>query len=251
MIKAIIIDDEKNALDVLSMQLVNYCKEVEVIKLCHGGEEGMKAIKSLTPDLVFLDIEMPKINGFDVLEGTKELNYKVIFTTAYDQFAIKAFRYSAIDYLLKPIDIEELKSAVSKVSKMSKEQSSSLESKLDQLYKHMGINQPRANKTALPIGDAYEMVSFSDIIRCESDSNYTTIFLADNRKVTLSKTLKDVEDGFSQNTFFRIHNSHLINTQFVTKFYKTDGGYVIMKDGKQISISRARKDDFFEFMKKI
>ncbi len=248
MINAIIIDDEKNALDVLSMQLINYCKDVEVIKVCHGGEEGVKAIKSYQPDLVFLDIEMPKVNGFDVLEQTKELNYRVIFTTAYDQFAIKAFKYSAIDYLLKPIDIEELKAAVNKVKN---EKHTSLESKIDLLYQHMGIGQSKISKIALPIGDAYEMISFTDIIRCESDSNYTTIYLTDGRKVTLSKTLKDVEDGFANTSFYRIHNSHLINTNFVSKFYKTDGGYVIMRDGKQISISRARKEEFFELMKKM
>jgi two-component system, LytTR family, response regulator len=248
MIKAVIIDDEKNALDVLSMQLKNYCPNVEVIKQCQGGEDGVKTIKEHNPDLVFLDIEMPKVNGFDVLEMTKTHNYKVIFTTAYDQFAIKAFKYSAIDYLLKPIDIEELKVAVSKVKSYD---NTSLESKLNLLYQHMGLNQSKLTKIALPIGDAYEMVNFTDIIRCESDSNYTTIFLTDGRKVTLSKTLKDVEDALSNTAFFRVHNSHLINSQYVSKFYKTDGGYVVMQDGKQISISRSRKDDFFEHMKKI
>lgn len=248
MIKAIIIDDEKNALEVLSLQLKNYCPNVEVIKQCQGGEDGIIAIKEYNPGLVFLDIEMPMVNGFDVLEMTKSQNYKVIFTTAYDQFAIKAFKYSAIDYLLKPIDIEELKTAVSKVKS---EESFDLESKLNLLYQHMGLNQAKQTKIALPIGDAYEMVNFTDIIRCESDSNYTTVFLIDGRKVTLSKTLKDVEDAMSNVSFYRVHNSHLINTQHVTKFYKTDGGYVVMHDGKQISISRSRKDDFFEHMKKI
>jgi two-component system, LytTR family, response regulator len=248
MIKSVIIDDEKNALDVLSMQLKNYCPDVEVIKQCQGGEEGVKAIKEYAPDLVFLDIEMPKVNGFDVLEMTKFINYKVIFTTAYDQFAIKAFKYSAIDYLLKPIDIEELRMAVNKVKS---DNTANLETKVNLLYQQMGLNHSKQTKIALPIGEAYEMINFTDIIRCESDSNYTTIFIVDGRKVTLSKTLKDVEDSFGNTSFFRVHNSHLINTQFVSKFYKTDGGYVVMQDGKQISISRSRKEDFFEQMKKI
>lgn len=246
MIKAVIIDDEKNALDVLSMQLKNYCPQVQVLSRCNGGEEGIAAILHHHPDLVFLDIEMPMVNGFDVLEATKETDYKVIFTTAYDQFAIKAFKYSAIDYILKPIDIEELKHAVHKVTT---EANADLSKKINLLYDQLGLQQKKQNKIALPIGDAFEMIPFAHIIRCESDSNYTTIYLDDKRKIVLSKTLKDIEESLQHGPFFRIHNSHLINLDRIIKFYKNDGGYVVMEDGMNINISRARKEEFMERMK--
>lgn len=247
MIKAIIIDDEKNALEVLRMQLVNYCKEVQVVKICVGGREGIEAIHALSPDLVFLDIEMPMCNGFDVLEATKDKGYKVIFTTAYDQFALKAFRYSAIDYLLKPIDIEELIMAVKKVQLAEPKEIAGV---LEKLYKQFDSVGHRQRKVALPIGDGLEMVPLQNIIRCESESNYTTIYLQDKRKVTLSKTLKDIEDLLSYPPFYRIHNSHIVNIDFIQKIFKTDGGYVIMSDGAHINISRSRKDSFFESLQK-
>ncbi len=245
MITAIIIDDEKNALDVVAFQLKNYCPEVKVLKLCHGGEEGIKAITELHPDLVFLDIEMPKVNGFDVLDSTKHLKYKVIFTTAYDQFAIKAFKYSALDYLLKPIDIEELKTAVNKIKKS---QEGDFRNKLDLLLTQLNFPASVPKKIALPSGEGYEMIPYSNIVRCESDSNYTIIFLSDKRKITLSKTLKEVEGILNYVSFFRIHHSHLINADHISKFYKTDGGYVLMSDGTQINISRNKKEAFLEFI---
>lgn len=247
MIKAILIDDEKVALEVLSMQLKRFCPEVEILKVCKGGEEGIKAILATNPDLVFLDIEMPKINGFDVLEATKHLHYKIIFTTAYNQFAIKAFKYSAIDYILKPIDIEDLKAAVAKVAKQERPD---ISQQIKTLYEQLGITSNQPKKIALQIGEAYEMVPTSEIVRCESDSNYTHIFLADDRKVLLSKTLKEVEENLSHHSdFFRVHASHLINVQYVAKFYKTDGGYVVMKDGTSINISRSKKDEFIDKMR--
>jgi two-component system, LytTR family, response regulator len=246
MMTAIVIDDEKNALDVLSMQLKNYCPDVNVLKLCHGGEEGIMAIQSLQPDIVFLDIEMPKVNGFDVLDRTKGIPYKLIFTTAYDQFAIQAFKYSAFDYLLKPIDIEDLKSSVQRIQLAKKED---FPAKLQTLYQQLRIHTHQATKTPIPFGNGFEMIPFANIIRCESESNYTTIYLTDHRKSTLSKTLKEVEESLIHATFFRIHHSHLINTEHINKFYKSDGGYVVMSDGTQISISRNKKDAFFEFLK--
>lgn len=248
MIKAVIIDDEKNALEVLEMQLNQFCKEVTVLATCNGGKEGVKAIKELQPDLVFLDIEMPHINGFDVLEQTKELNYKVIFTTAYDQFAIKAFKFSAIDYLLKPIDIVDLQNAVEKAKKETN--SNSLEDKIkllvDQYYP-----QKNRQKVALPVGNMLEFFDVDEIIRVESDSNYSHIFLANQKKITLSKTLKDVEENIKGEPFFRVHQSHLINTNHVEKAVKGENAYVVMKDGTTITVSRNRKEEFFELFRRI
>jgi two-component system LytT family response regulator len=248
MVRAIIIDDEKNALEVLSSQLLHYCPNVQVIKKCESGEEGISAINELNPDLIFLDIEMPKINGFDVLNQTAQKSYKVIFTTAYDQFAIKAFKYSTIDYLLKPIDIEELKQAIKKVTNDSEYH---LNQKITSLFEHYGYHKPKANKIALPIGDGYEMIAFENIIRAESESNYTVIYLNDKRRVMVSKTLKEIEENLNDSQFFRIHNSHLINTEYINKFFKSDGGYVVLLDGTQINISRTKREEFYELLKKV
>ncbi len=241
---AILIDDESNALDVLSMQLAKYCPVIEVLSLCHGGDEGIQAIKSLSPDIVFLDIEMPKVNGFDVLDATKHLSYRVIFTTAYDQFAIKAFKYCALDYLLKPIDIEELKNAINRVSK--DEIASNLQTKMSQFFDYFGKAK---SKLVLPSGEGYELVQYSDIIRCESDSNYTMIFLTNGKKIVISKTLKEIEETIQSASFFRIHQSHYINTDHISKIYKMDGGYVVMNDGSKLNISRNKKDEFFNLFK--
>lgn len=248
MIKAIIIDDEKNALEVLEMQLNQFCKEVLVVAACNGGKEGVKAIKEMQPDLVFLDIEMPHINGFDVLDQTKNLNYKVIFTTAYDQFAIKAFKFSAIDYLLKPIDIVDLQNAVEKAQKESLNHN--LEDKIKLLVEQY-YPQKNRQKVALPVGNMLEFFDVDEIIRVESDSNYSHIFLANQKKITLSKTLKDVEDNIKGEPFFRVHQSHLINTNHVEKAVKGENAYVMMKDGTTITVSRNRKEEFFELFRRI
>ncbi|MBL0145866.1 MAG: response regulator [Chitinophagaceae bacterium] len=174
MINAIIIDDEKNALEVLEMQLNQYCENVHIVAKANGGIKGIEAIKKYSPDLVFLDIEMPHKNGFDVLTETKQYNYDVIFTTAYDQFAIKAFKYSAIDYLLKPIDIIELQQAVDKIK--NKQGGNSLDEKIKALFYQLQTPQKLTNKIALPIGDSMQFMEPDEIIRCESDSNYTHIF---------------------------------------------------------------------------
>jgi two-component system LytT family response regulator len=246
--KAIIIDDERSAIDVLRLALEKYCPEVQVLATCQGGAEGIEAIKALEPDIVFLDIEMPNVNGFDVLNATQQLDFKVVFTTAYDQFAIKAFKFSAFDYLLKPIDLEEL---MSTVAKLKKEQYALNSKKLEQLYLHLNAQMGGGQKIGLPVGDAYEFIPYADIIRCESDSNYTYVFLVDKRKLTLSKTLKDVEDAIRHPDFFRIHHSHLINLTHIKKFYKHEGGYVVMDDGQVVNISRAKKTEFVELMKRV
>ena len=248
MIKAIIIDDENNALEVLEMQLARFCKDVTVVAACDGGIKGIAAIKKHEPDLVFLDIEMPHKNGFDVLNETREMKYDVIFTTAYDQFAIKAFKFSALDYLLKPVDILELQAAVEKVK--NKKDNSGLDEKIKTLFQQL---QPQklTDKIALPVGDAMQFMQPDEIIRCESDSNYTHIFLANGKKITMAKTLKEVEENIHGNPFFRVHQSHLINMNHISKYIKGDNAYLIMKDGTQIGVSRNRKEVFLETFRKV
>lgn len=247
MIRTILIDDENNALEVLEILLKKYCPNVEILEKCNGGKAGIDAIEKHQPDLVFLDIEMPHINGFDVLTATKNYKYKVIFTTAYNQFAIKAFKFSAIDYLLKPIDFEELKEAVNKIS--ASENHTTFEENLQKLMSQ--LQKPKEKRIALPVNNSLQFFDFDEIIRIESESNYSHIFLIDKRKITLTKTLKEVEEKFLGQDFFRVHQSHLINLNHIDKIYKGENAYLVMKDETQISISRHRKDEFLDLIKKI
>jgi two-component system LytT family response regulator len=249
MISTIIIDDEKNALEVLELQLGQYCKEVKIIASCSSGISGIEAIKKYRPQLVFLDIEMPHHNGFDVLNATKDLDYKVIFTTAYDRFAIKAFKYATIDYLLKPIDIVELQEAVKKALKQT--ENINLEEKIATLFAQINTNKIGQEKIALPVGNTLEFFEPDEIVRIESESNYSHIFLTNKKKITLSKTLKEVEEHLNGSSFFRIHQSHLINTNHILKILKEDGAFVVMKDGINLPISRNKKEEFFELFKRI
>lgn len=248
MINAVLIDDEKNALDVLEMQLLQFCKEVNIIATANSGQKGIEAIKKHQPDLVFLDIEMPHKNGFDVLAETKQYNYKVVFTTAYDQFAIRAFKFSAVDYLLKPIDIIELQQAVEKAK--NKQENRHLDEKLKLLLSQLQYSK-LSTRIALPVGDGMQLTDPDEIIRFESDSNYTHIFLVSGKKITLAKTLKEVEENTEGFPFFRIHQSHLINLNHVLKYTRGEGAYVVMKDGTAITISRNRKEAFLDSFRKL
>lgn len=247
MIRTILIDDEKNALEVLELQLKEYCKDIQIVELAFGGQFGIDAIRKHQPELIFLDIEMPHKNGFDVLQETRDFNYQVIFTTAYDQFAIKAFRFSALDYLLKPIDIIELQTAVSKVRENKGE--NRLNEKVDMFFKNY-ISASR-ELIALPIGDVMQVLHYDEIIRCESESNYTHLYLKGGKKILVSKTLKEIQEILDGLSFYRVHQSHLVNMHHIEKFYKGEGAYIIMNDGSNISVSRNKKDEFMEQFRKI
>jgi two-component system, LytTR family, response regulator len=248
MIKAILIDDEKNALEVLEMQLKEYCPEVEVIATASSGQKGIEAIKKYNPDVVFLDIEMPIKNGFDVLKETNQFTYKIVFTTAYDQFAIKAFKYATIDYLLKPIDIVELQEAVKKLSTSSNDD---LKAKIEVLFNQLKGNEKYTQKIALPIGEALQFFEPDEILRFESDSNYTHIYLLKGKKITLAKTLKEIEETVNGKPFFRVHQSHLVNMNHIQKLHKGEAAYLTMLDDSVISISRNKKDAFMESFRKL
>lgn len=249
MLTAVLIDDEKNALEVLDMQLARFCQDVTVLEKCNSGEQGIAAIRKHQPDLVFVDIEMPHVNGFDVLKATAGLHYEVIFTTAYDQFAIRAIKFSALDYLLKPVDISELQAAVKKAEE--KKGTGSVGDKLNVLLQQLQQPVRKQERIALPIGDAMQFFHADEILRCESESNYTHIFLTNGKKITTAKTLKDVEESLDFFPFYRIHQSHLVNMNHISKVSKADGGYVVMDDGTQIAISRNKKEAFFESFRKV
>lgn len=240
MINAIIIDDERHSCDALKMLLDKCCsQQVQVTAICYSGEEGLRKIHELKPQLVFLDIEMPHMNGFQMLEQLPSINFEIIFTTSYDQYAITAFKFSALDYLLKPIDREELQKAVEKVSKKI---NPSVSQQLEILLQK--INQPAVavQRIALPTMQGLEFVPVTSIISCSSNNNYTEFFLADKKKLLVSRTLKEVEDMLADHSFLRVHNSHVVNLNAIMRYVKGEGGYLVMTDNSTVDVSRSRKD---------
>lgn len=245
MLKAVLIDDEKHCLETLGMMLARHCKDVEIIEECRSGKKGVEAINKHKPDLVFLDIEMPMMNGFEVLEQFPEIPFAVIFTTSYDQYAIKAFRYSALDYLLKPIDPEELVTAVKKV--ISK-QNVPFAEQFDILLKQIKQKGAGFEKIAIPTTEGFELVRADQIIRCEADDNYTHIYLKENRKIVACRMLKEMEELMQEFGFFmRVHNSHLVNMNEVAKYVRGDGGYLLMSNGSSVAISKSRRDSLIKW----
>ena len=249
MIRAILIDDEVNCTDILSIQIKKYCPNVQVVTICNSAKEGIEKIKLHQPDVVFLDIEMPHMNGFRMLELLAPLSFEVVFTTAYDEFAIKAFKVCAIDYLLKPIDKNELVEAVRKVE-TKKSGSKNSSNQMTELLKMISW-QSQEKKIALPTNEGILFLKPSDVIRCESDSNYTYVLLANGEKICVTKTLKQVEESLHGFSFFRVHQSHLVNLNHVIKYHRDDGGYIVTTDGSTITIARQRKEGFLEMFSKI
>jgi two-component system, LytTR family, response regulator len=249
MIRTIIIEDEQKSRELLFSMIQKNCPDLDVIGMAGDVKEGVELIRSVKPDLVFLDISMPNGSGFDVLEQVPDQNFEVIFATATDQHALKAIKYSACDYLLKPIDADELQSAVLKVQK-KKKANPGMEN-LQFLIEHLKRSDENFQKITLPTGNAYEIVNIKDIIRCEADGSYTTFFLADKRKLLISAGLKHYEELLPESDFIRVHHHHLINMNHVLRFLKEDGGYAIMSDGSKIEISRRKKETFMDRLNRI
>ncbi|HSH66748.1 MAG TPA: LytTR family DNA-binding domain-containing protein [Bacteroidia bacterium] len=245
MIKAIIVDDELGARESLSKMIEKNCKQLEVVAKADSALAAFEAITNKQPDLVFLDIEMPNGNAFDLLEKFKEINFNIIFTTAYDHYAIKAIKFSAIDYILKPIDPEELIEAVKRFEKKQQGEPSVLDKQFKTLLSNVRPEN-KLKKVGIPDGDGLIFINLSDIIRCESDGNYTFFILTNGKKIIASRTLGEYEQMFTEDNFFRIHRSHLINLQHVKKYIKGEGGYVIMSDDSQVEVSRRNKNEFLE-----
>lgn len=246
MIHAVIIDDEQKCIETLEILLKMHCPDITLDAVCQSGEAGIKAINQHKPDVVFLDIEMPKMNGFDMLEKFEKIFFHVVFTTAYNQFAIKAFKYSALNYLLKPIDPDDLKATVSRIKELK---NVPFREQFDILLHNIQINN-KPQRIALSTGDGLVFVNTKDIMYCHSESNYTHVLLTSGEKYLLAKTIKEFEDTLSENNFFRVHNSYVVNLDQVKKFVRGDGGYVVMNDGTQITIARARKEEFFALFDK-
>lgn len=239
MIRSIIIDDEQHCVRALLSDLQHHCPSIELAEACYSAKEGIMAIRKFNPDLVFLDVEMPWMNGFEMLEVLGAVNFSIIFTTAHGEFAAKAFRISAVDYLLKPIAADDLKAAVQKVKKKMDE-GSSIEH-ISNLLRNM--HQPSAeHKIALPQREGYEFIDVSSIVYCQAEGAYTKIFIAGKKPMLISRTLGDVEELLPPEIFQRIHHSTLVNVTYISQFLRTDGGYVVLKNGEKLSVSKAKKE---------
>ncbi|HTE26448.1 LytR/AlgR family response regulator transcription factor [Flavitalea sp.] len=239
MIKAIIVDDEPYCCEALVTLLERYCPAVKVADICYSGETALSAIKEQEPQILFLDIEMPRMNGFEMLERLPEIHFEIIFTTSYDQYAIKAIRFSALDYLLKPVDREELQRAVQKITqRLHYPLPQQLEILLQKIHQPASFIQ----KIALPTMEGLQMIDVNSIISCASDSNYTIFLLKNKQKIIASRTLKEIEEMLEEYSFLRVHNSHIVNLNEVNKYIKGEGGYLIMSDDSSVDVSRSRKE---------
>jgi len=246
MIHAIIVDDEHSAIESLQWELEKFCKEVKVVDTFTNPTEAISAINYLKPDLVFLDIEMPELDGFQLLKRLDFRNFNLIITTAYNQYAIQAFKENAIDYLLKPVDPDELVKAVDKISK-KEVTTNNIEKVFEKILTKENIN--RKNKIPLALTDRIIMVEKNAIMYCISDGNYTNVILQDGKKYFLSKTLKSVYDTLSSLDFIRVHKKYVINTYYVSEYIRGDGGEVIMSDKKNIPVSRMHKEELLKSLR--
>ncbi|MCU0435080.1 MAG: LytTR family DNA-binding domain-containing protein [Bacteroidia bacterium] len=249
MITAVIVEDETKSREVLETLVKTNCPDVQVAGTADSVASGVELIRKINPKLVFLDIEMADGSGFDLLEQLPQAGFEIIFTTASDQHALRAIKYSAIDYLLKPIDGDELKAAVDKIVK--KQSGNDNLENLKFLLQNFRMPSEQYTKITLPTGNAYEIVNVKDIIRCEADGSYTSFFLENKKKLLVSASLKHYEDLLPENDFIRVHHHHLININHVVRYLKTDGGYAVMTDGSQIEISRRKKEAFLQRLNKI
>lgn len=245
MTNIIIIDDEAHCTNVLQSLIKKTHSDYVITGIFTNSLEGLEFIKKNPPDLLFLDIEMPNLNGFGLLDNLLPIDFDVIFTTAYDQYAIKAFRYSAINYLLKPITEKSIVKAFSNWEKRRKKTSG----KQWQLFQeYLKNSNKECSQIALPTGVGYQIVEIKNIVRCQSDSNYTNIYCKDNNRVLISRTLKEIEELLKDHGFLRIHQSHLINPQYVKGILKHHGGSLIMQDDQEVPVSRQKAKQINEIL---
>ncbi len=246
MLTALIVDDEKHCCDNLSWQLNKYCPEVELLGVCNSADEGLEMIRRSNPRLVFLDVEMPGKTGFEMLEDFKQIPFHIIFTTAFNQYALRAIKFGALDYLMKPIEKDELLNAINKTIK--NEQQISI-NQLTALFTHAGkTNEFSFQKIAFPTQHSYELVALNDILACESSSNYTNVRLTNGKTMVVSKTLKEIGELLNFAPFFRIHNSYLVNLQYAIRYIKGEGGFLVLNNETSFPVSRNKKDELLKYI---
>lgn len=246
--KAILVDDELYCTELLSALLAKHCPGIEVLAEFNDPQKAVEFIQDNPPDILFLDIEMPRLNGFDLLERVRPVNFHVVFTTAYNQYALRAIKISALDYLLKPIDTEELKAAVDKAQQQRQSPQWS-QFELMERTRSAGDAPPRT--IALSTLEGLHFVEVADIIYCQSEGSYTNLFFMDGESMLLSKPIKDVGELLIPSGFLRVHNSYLINLSHIKKYIRGEGGEIIMKNGHNVPVSRSKKVEFLERIAKL
>ena len=244
-LKAILIDDELNSLKNLRQKLEEFCKPVQVVAMAQKPDEALFLIRHHKPDVLFLDIEMPKMSGFGILEELGDYEAEIIFITAYNQYAIDAIRISAFDYLVKPVAIDDLQKAV---NRLVLSRASKTRERLHVLKDGLGEPRSQENKIAVPTNDGLEFLSISDIIRIESVSYYSKLFLVNGQVTLVTRLLKDFEELLAPYRFFRVHNSHLVNLRYIRKFSRSEGGQVVMENGDVVDVSRRRREEFLKYL---
>lgn len=245
MINAIIIDDEKKCISLLQKTIEKQFNDINIVATAANADEGITLIRQHEPDLIFLDIEMPNKNGFDLLMAFDDINFDVIFTTAYNQYAIKAIKFSALDYILKPIDPDDLKTAI---NRFKQKQKTSQKNQINLLFDNLKNLKNTFSKISVSTNEGVIFLNITDIIYCEATGSYTQFYLRNNEKLLSSRTLKDFDELLAEHNFFRIHHSFLININEIKRYIKGDGGSVIMSNGDEVPVSRRKKE---EFMRKL
>jgi two-component system LytT family response regulator len=247
LIKAVLVDDESDNIKTLELLLKKYCPDVVVEATFTEPKAALKALPKTACDILFLDIEMPEINGFELLKRLKKFDSNVVFVTAHSNYAVRAFKFSALDYILKPIDVDDLKATIEKQKKTrttapDRDMMKQLLSNIDLL------SNPKANKLSLSTQEGIEILTLSDVDYMKAERSYTMIKRQDKTDLMVSKPLKDFEDMLPHSKFMRIHDSYIINLDKVLRYLRQDGGYAVMRDGTEILISRGRKDDFLKYL---
>jgi two-component system LytT family response regulator len=237
MLKAIIIDDEPDCVALMALQLKQHCPQVQILLQTTKPEEGLQAIQKLEPDVVFLDVEMPRMNGFSLLEQLEDISFCLIFVTAYNEFALRAFRFSALDYLLKPLNITHLCEAVRKAEKRQRID----HRQLDMLRYQLKEGQ-YPSKIAVPFQNGVVFVELKELVYCEADSNYTKLILTSGKSYLLSKTLREVQEVLEERNFLRVHRQYLINLDHIKMYHKGDGSYLVMTGDVSVPVARNQKD---------
>lgn len=247
MIRCVIVDDESKAREILVDMLKLYCTNVEVVGQAHNVKSAYEIINQEKPDLILLDIKMPDGSGFDLLNKFTDIDFKVIFITAHEEYAIKAFRFSALDYLLKPIDPSDLMSAIDKISESIT--GTGMNEQFDTFKSNYFEEEPHLDKRiVLKTQENIYVIYLKDVIRCQSEKNYTYFYFTNRERIIVSKTLKEFDDLLSDFNFMRVHRSHLINLKFIDRFEKNDGGMVIMSDGSKVEVSHRKKEALINYI---
>jgi len=244
-LKAIIVDDELNAIKLLKITLEKFCPDVEILNSTQSPLEALKIIDNSKFDILFLDIQMPELTGFQMLKRINNIDFDVIFTTAYDQYAIEAFKINASNYLLKPVDVNDLRNAIDRIKKQKKSEENLLVEMLNNINSKNEFDEYRIS---VPFNKGIEFLNIKDIIYCRAENNYTHIYLTDGTKRLIAKTLKTIEIKLPQQIFYRAHNSYIVNLKHILKFYRSDGGFIEMSNGDQIRIARNKRSDILNLL---